>query len=121
MRTLVNILWVLLGGALLSLMWFVVGIICCFTVFFLPVGLQCFKFSGFFLWPFGKEINYSSSSGSFLINLIWLVIFGWELAGVSLIIGLLWCITIVGVPFGIQFIKFSKLAFFPFGSRVVTG
>ena len=70
------------------------------------------------LMPFGKQVVYSSSTGSFLLNILWLVFFGWELALSSLVIGTIWCITIVGFPVGIQCIKFSKLALMPFGAEI---
>jgi len=119
MKTIGNILWVIFGGLILAIMWFICGLLLCITIIGIPVGIQCFKFAAFVLWPFGKTIQYGSNAGSFLLNIIWILLFGWELALASVAIGLIWCITIIGIPFGIQSIKFAQLAFFPFGSRVV--
>lgn len=120
MRILGNIMWCVFGGAILSALWFLAGVVCFCTVIGIPFGFQCFKFGSLLFWPFGRDVRYSNRTGSFLLNVLWLAIFGWELALVSLIIGLLWCITIVGIPFGIQSIKFARLAVMPFGANIIT-
>ena len=120
MRLLGNILWFIFGGLLGGLSWILVGIIWCITIIGIPVGLQCFKFASLAFWPFGKEIRYGSGTVSFLVNLIWIVFFGWEMALANLLIGLLWCVTIVGIPFGKQFFKIARLSFMPFGAEVVS-
>ena len=117
MITIGNIFWLIFGGAFLCILWCIAGLICFCTIILIPVGYQCFKYAGFVLWPFGKKINYRSSTVSSFFNIIWIILLGWELAIASLIIGLIWCITIIGIPFGIQFIKFAQLALFPFGSK----
>lgn len=119
MRVIGNILWVFFGGALLCIMWCIAGLICFCSIILIPVGIQCFKFATLVLWPFGREIISSSTTGSFILNFIWIVFFGWTLACVSLAVGLLWCLTVVGIPFGLQCFKFAKLALLPFGSNVV--
>ena len=62
---------------------------------------------------------YGNGMFSFLVNLIWILFFGWEMALGNLIIGFLWCITIVGIPFGKQFFKMARLSFMPFGVSVI--
>ena len=114
-----NILWLIFGGLFLSLIWAITGVILYVTIIGIPVGIQCFKFASLMIAPFGREVVYSNSQASFLINILWIIFFGWELAISSLIISLLWCITIIGLPIGIQCIKFSKLALMPFGARVI--
>ncbi|MGN0502335.1 MAG: YccF domain-containing protein [Ruminococcus sp.] len=119
MKTFGNILWILFGGALLSLLWFLAAIICFITIVGIPAGIQCVKFASFVLYPFGRSVEYSSKISRFIINVIWIALIGWELAIVSLAVGLIWCITIVGIPFGIQSFKFAQLAIMPFGAKVV--
>lgn len=119
MKTLGNILWFVFGGLVLSLLWGIAGAICCCTIIAIPVGVQCFKFASFVLWPFGRDVVFSNSVRSFLLNVIWIIIFGWELSVASCLIGLLWCITIVGIPFGTQFLKIAKIALMPFGTQIV--
>ncbi len=119
MNTLGNILWLIFGGFINWIGWMVAGICCCVTIVGIPFGLQCFKFASLSLWPFGKEIIYGNGTFSFLINIIWLFLFGWEMAIANIVIGLCWCITIVGIPFGKQFFKLAKLSLMPFGATIV--
>mgnify|MGYP002564097559 CR=1 FL=1 len=85
----------------------------------IPLGLQCFKFARLALLPFGKEIVYGGPSVcGFLANVLWLLLFGWSLALLSGALGLVLCVTVVGIPFGLQCFKFSKLALMPFGASV---
>lgn len=121
MRFIGNVLWFLLGGIVLALLWAVAGLVCCLTIIGIPLGIQCFKFASLMLWPFGREIDYSNAGfGSFLVNLLWIVFFGWELAITALVSGLLLCLTIIGIPFGLQAFKFARLALMPFGARIVS-
>ena len=83
MKTLGNILWFIFGGLIISVLWGVVGVICCCTIIAIPAGIQCFKFASFVFWPFGRDVIFSSSVRSFLLNVIWILIFGWELAVIS--------------------------------------
>lgn len=119
MKTLGNVLWFLFGGGIISFLWFVAAILCFITIIGIPFGIQCLKFAGFILYPFGRTIVYSSNMGHFLVNILWILICGWEIAITSFVIGLIWCITIVGIPFGVQSIKFAQLAIMPFGAQVV--
>ena len=120
MRTLGNVLWFIFGGVFLSLIWGVIGAFCCCTIIAIPIGIQCFKFASFVFWPFGRDVVFSNGVGNFLLNVIWILMFGWELALTSCFFGLLWCITIVGIPFGLQHFKFVRIALMPFGSQIVT-
>lgn len=119
MRILGNVLWLVFGGLFLSFLWAVSGVLCCCTIIAIPVGIQCFKFASFVIWPFGRDIAFSNGAGSFLLNIIWIVVFGWELGIVSCLLGILWCITIVGIPFGIQYFKFARVSFLPFGAQII--
>lgn len=70
-------------------------------------------------WPFGKEVVYGNGTFSFLVNLIWILFFGWGMALGNIVLGCMWCITIVGIPFGKQFFKMARLSFMPFGANVL--
>lgn len=111
-----NIFWLLLGGLVLGLLWAVAGLLCCITVIGIPFGVQCFKIASFVLSPFGRTINGGAGVGSCLLNGLWVVLFGWELALSSVAVGLVYCVTIVGIPLGIQSFKLARLALFPFGT-----
>ena len=117
MKTIGNILWFLFIGIGAALSWFFLGLLLCITVIGIPFGKQCFKMASLSLFPFGKTVN--SNFGSHPIaNIIWAVLFGWELALGYLFAGVIFCITIIGIPSGIQCFKIMKLAFFPFGAKV---
>lgn len=117
MRVLGNVLWFLIAGLVLAVSWFLSGLLFCITVIGIPLGLQCFKFARLALFPFGKEIVFGGPSVcGFLANVLWLLVFGWSLALLAAALGLLLCVTVVGIPFGLQCFKFSKLALMPFGA-----
>ncbi|MBR2793947.1 MAG: hypothetical protein IKE16_04800, partial [Solobacterium sp.] len=85
----------------------------------IPIGVQCFKLANISLNPFGKKIVYNDNDGlSFLLNILWFVFGGLEMALGNLIMGLILCITIIGIPFGKQFFKIARLAMQPFGAEV---
>lgn len=120
MKTLGNILWIIFGGFLLWLEWVFAGIMLCITIVGIPLGIQCFKIGGLCLAPFGKEIVHEDIKfGNTFMNIIWIIIFGWEIALTALICGAVWCITIAGIPFGKQFFKLAAVSLFPFGTRAV--
>lgn len=120
MRTLGNILWFLFGGLIGGLAWTLAGCIWCITIIGIPFGLQCFKFASLAFFPFGKDVVYGGGSVSFLANIIWLIFFGWEMALGYLALGGVWCITIVGIPVGLQCFKMAKLSLMPFGADVIS-
>lgn len=119
MRLIGNILWFLFGGIVGGLAWVLAGLIWCVTIVGIPVGVQCFKFASLAFWPFGKDVVYGGGAFSLIFNIIWVVLFGWEMALGYAIIGLLWCITIVGIPFGKQFFKLARLSLLPLGAQIV--
>lgn len=120
MNFLGNLIWLIFGGLTGAISWFLAGCLWCVTIIGIPVGLQCFKIAGLSLWPFGKQVIYSNSSMSLLVNIIWLIVSGLPLAIGHFISGLLLCITIIGIPFGRQSFKLAQLALMPFGARVVS-
>lgn len=119
MNFLMNLLWLLVGGIWQGLAWFLAGCLWCLTIVGIPVGKQCFKLAGLAFMPFGKEVFYGGGAGSFLLNLIWIFVSGIPLAIAAVANGIVLCVTIIGIPFGLQCFKFAKLAFMPFGSQVL--
>ena len=113
-----NVIWFLCGGVILGLSWLLTGCLWCITIIGIPVGMQCFKFAALSFFPFGKEITYGGGAGSLLLNIIWLLVSGLPLAIESALLGCLLCITIIGIPCGLQHFKIAKLALMPFGSVV---
>ena len=119
MTLLGNILWFIFGGFLSGLSWWIAGIIWCITIIGIPYGKQCFKFASLSFSPFGKDVDYGGGAVSMIANFIWIIFFGIWMALENVIIGCFWCITIVGIPFGMQFFKIAKLSLMPFGARIV--
>ena len=116
-----NIIWLILGGLIEAIIWFLAGCVCCITVIGIPVGLQCFKFAKMVLCPFGKVIDYGKmGSGSIILNVIWVLLCGIELAAAAALMGIACCLTIIGIPFGLQHFKFAMLALAPFGAQIRT-
>jgi uncharacterized membrane protein YccF (DUF307 family) len=122
-RTIGNLLWIIFAGIWLALGYAIAGLVMCITIIGIPFGIQAFKLAQLSLWPFGRTVVPAPATGGvgqLIANLIWLVLFGWEIFLAHLALGALLCITIVGVPFGIQAFKLSVLALWPFGRTVVT-
>lgn len=122
MRTIGNILWVVIAGIWLAIGYVVAGLILCITIVGIPFGIQAFKLAQLSLWPFGRTVVLRPESGGVLelvFNVVWLVLFGWEIFLLHLVTGAILCITVIGIPFGIQAFKLSVLALWPFGRTVV--
>ena len=119
MNLIFNIIWILLGGIWTALGWALAGIVFYITIVGIPLGRQAFKMAALTLAPFGKEIVYGGGAPSFVANVVWVVLIGvWE-AIAYVLSGLVLCITIVGIPFGLQLFKMAKLSLLPFGAEVV--
>jgi uncharacterized membrane protein YccF (DUF307 family) len=121
MKTLGNIIWVIFGGFFLFIHYIISGILMCLTIIGIPFGIQIFKMSYIALWPFGKEIiNIDSGTGclSMIMNLLWIILGGIWLALHHFLWGILFSITIIGIPFGLQHFKLARVALLPFGKSI---
>ena len=121
MKFLGNLIWILFGGLLIALLYFVVGLVMCVTIVGIPFGIQLFKLGAFALWPFGHELVYRSTEPgclSSVMNLLWVLLGWWEIALLHVVFGLLFCITIIGIPFGVQHFKMAGNSLFPFGREI---
>ncbi|QQK07409.1 YccF domain-containing protein [Miniphocaeibacter halophilus] len=114
-----NLLWFIFSGFWQGLSWTLAGILWSITIIGIPIGRQCFKIAGLAFFPFGKEVEYGPGTAmSTVANVLWIIISGIPLAIAAIGNGILLCITIIGIPFGLQCFKFAKLALMPFGTRV---
>lgn len=120
MKTIGNILWFVFAGVWSALLWSIGGLLACVTIIGIPFGRQCFKFARFSMWPFGREVIDDPTASSFGIigNILWFIP-GVVLALQYIASGVAMCVTIIGIPFGIQAFKMVPLAVFPFGKRIV--
>lgn len=122
MKLLGNIIWALFGGLFIALYYFVVGLLLCLTVVGIPFGLQLMKMAGFALWPFGHEVQagpQDSGCLSVCMNILWIIFGGIEIALTHLGLGVAFCVTIIGIPFGLQHFKMALLALVPFGKIII--
>ena len=121
MKLIGNIFWLVLGGILISFYYAVVGQLFCLTIIGIPFGVQLFKMAGFALWPFGREVTSGPDDSGCLcifMNIIWIICGGVEIALMHVWFGIIFCITIIGIPLGLQHFKMTLLALVPFGKEI---
>lgn len=124
LRFILNIIWLVLCGFWMAIAYAIAGIIC-FVLFFLivtiPFGIAAFRIAGYVLWPFGRSIERREGAGigSLIGNIIWIILFGWELALGHLITGVALCITIIGIPLGLANFKIIPISLVPLGVHIV--
>lgn len=122
MKILGNILWLIFGGVESAFAYFAGSLALAVTIIGIPAALQTVKLGMLCLWPFGSEVrDCKSPSGclSFLLNVIWFLFGGFWACLSHLFFGVLLCITIIGIPFGLQHFKMAGLALSPFGKEIV--
>lgn len=116
LRFLGNVVWVVFGGLFMAIATFLQACLWCITIIGIPLGVKLFQLAGFVLWPFGKKVTETSPSGiKKVLNVIWAIIFGWINALLYLFIGVIYCITIIGIPFGRQYFKIAHFVLLPLG------
>ena len=121
MSLLGNLLWILTGGFLVALLYFFGGLVPCVTIVGIPFGVQLFKLGILGLMPFGRDIEttgFATGGLGIIMNIIWIVAGGIELAVAHLLLALVLAITVVGLPFSRQHLKMARLALMPFGSVI---
>lgn len=112
-----NIIWLIFGGFLAGLGYIVGGLLLCLTIIGIPFGLKSMRLGVATMMPFGKEVIETGSDGGCLqliFTIVWVVLFGWEIAVAHLLGGVLLAITIIGIPFAKQHFKLIPVALFPF-------
>ncbi len=117
-----NILWLLLGGIFTCIEYLIASLLMMITIIGIPFGIQTMKMSILALMPFGKKVVSCPDSGgcvSLIMNILWILLGGIWISLSHLGFGILLCITIIGIPFGIQHFKLAALALTPFGKRIV--
>ena len=113
-----NILWLIFGGLLSGLGYILGGVALCLTILGIPFGVQSIKLGIATFAPFGQKVVERDNANSVLrvlFNVVWVILFGWEIAILHLIHALLLVITVIGIPFAVQHVKLVPLALMPFG------
>lgn len=122
MNLLGNIIWIIFGGLLLAMEYIAAGVVLCLTIIGIPFGLQAFKLGVFALFPFGQQsvvVDNGNGCLSLVMNIIWIFTGGIWIALTHLGLGILFCITIIGIPFGLQHFKLMSMALTPFGRTII--
>lgn len=122
MRTILNIIWLILAGFVLFLGYVLAGILLCIPIITIPWAIASFRIAGYAIWPFGRQIvsKPTAGVGSFLGNVIWVILAGWWLAIGHIISGVALCITIIGIPMGIADFKMVPISLMPLGKEIVS-
>ena len=121
LRFLGNIIWLLIAGLWLAIGYALAGVIACVLIITIPFGIASFRLALYTLWPFGQSIVDRPDAGaaSVIGNVLWFLVAGWWLALSHIFLGLVFMITIIGIPFGIASMKMAYLAVFPLGKAIV--
>jgi len=122
MNILLNILWLICGGFITGLEYILASLFLIITIIGIPFGLQTMKLASLAFFPFGREVRHTQTSTgclSLFMNLLWIICGGIWISISHLIFGAILCITIIGIPFGLQHFKLAALAFTPFGLEIV--
>jgi uncharacterized membrane protein YccF (DUF307 family) len=122
MRFLGNLVWLFFGGFIIAIEYFIGSIFLMITIVGIPFGIQTLKMAALAIWPFGRDTRvHARASGCLyiLMNIIWLLTGGLWIAATHALFGLILCITIIGIPFGLQHFKLTAIALSPFGRDIV--
>jgi uncharacterized membrane protein YccF (DUF307 family) len=121
MRTILNVLWLVLAGVWLAASYAVAGVLMCVLIITIPFGIASFRLAAFVLWPFGRTVVRRADAGtaSVLGNVIWFVLFGLAIAVTHVVLGVLLCVTIIGIPLGVGNFKLAAVAIAPLGKDIV--
>jgi uncharacterized membrane protein YccF (DUF307 family) len=121
MRTLLNIIWLVLSGFWMFLGYLLAGVVLCILILTIPWGIASFRIGLYALWPFGRTIvdKPTSGVGSFLGNVVWVILAGWWLAIGHIVTGVAMCLTIIGIPLGIASFKLVPVSLMPLGKDIV--
>ncbi len=125
MKFILNLIWLVLCGIWMAIAYALVGLLR-FALFFLvitiPFGIASFRIANYVLWPFGRDIaprECGMGVGAVIGNIIWIILFGWELALAHVATGILLCLTIIGIPLGLANFKIIPVSLMPLGVRIV--
>ncbi|NGO41057.1 YccF domain-containing protein [Streptomyces ureilyticus] len=121
MKTILNVIWLVLSGFWLFLGYLFAGVLLCITIIGIPFGIAAFRIGVYALWPFGHTTveRHGAGAASFVGNILWLILAGWWLALTHIVTGVLQCLTIIGIPLGIANFKLIPVSLVPLGREIV--
>lgn len=120
-RTILNIIWLVLSGLWMAIGYCIAGIICCILIITIPFGIAAFRIAGYALWPFGRTVVDRPDAGgaSLLGNIVWIIFAGWWLALAHIAVGIGLCLSIIGIPLGLAHLKLVPVSLVPLGREIV--
>ena len=121
MRLILNLIWLILCGWWMAILYVLAGIVCAILIITIPFAIASFRIASYVIWPFGRSVvvRRDAGIGSVIGNIIWIVLFGWGLALGHLTSGIIMCITIIGIPLGLANFKMIPISLIPLGVRIV--
>ena len=121
MKTLLNLIWLVLAGLWLALGYVLAGVLCCILIVTIPFGIASLRMASYALWPFGRTVVDKPTAGAFSVigNIIWLIVAGWWLALGHILTGVAQAITIIGIPLALANWKMVPISLFPLGKQIV--
>jgi len=122
MRLILNLIWLILCGWWMAILYFLAGIICFILIITIPFGIASWRIAAYVLWPFGRSIEWRREAGvaSIIGNIVWVILIGWWLAIGHLTSGIALCLTIIGIPLGLADFKMIPISLVPLGVRIVS-
>jgi uncharacterized membrane protein YccF (DUF307 family) len=121
MRAILNVIWLVLCGWWLAILYLLAGLICFILIITIPFGIAAWRIAGYVLWPFGRSVVMRRDAGvmSLIGNIIWIILIGWWLAIGHLTSGIALCLTIIGIPLGLANFKLIPISLIPLGVQIV--
>src|ERR1700723_69159 len=121
MKFILNVIWLVLCGWWMAILYALAGIVCFILIITIPFGIAAWRIAGYVLWPFGRSIQMRREAGvgSLIGNIIWIILVGWGLALGHLTAGILLCCTIIGIPLGLANFKLIPISLLPLGVRII--
>jgi uncharacterized membrane protein YccF (DUF307 family) len=121
MRLILNLIWLILCGWWIAILYFLAGIIAFILIITIPFGIAAWRIANYALWPFGRSVvrRPRAGIGSLIGNIIWIILLGWELALGHLFAGIALCLTIIGIPLGLANFKLIPISLLPLGVEIV--
>jgi uncharacterized membrane protein YccF (DUF307 family) len=122
MRLILNLIWLILCGWWMAILYVLAGIVCAILIITIPFAIASFRIASYVIWPFGRSVavRRDAGIGSVIGNIIWIVLFGWGLALGHLTSGIVMCITIIGIPLGLANFKMIPISLVPLGVQIVS-
>jgi len=121
MRLILNLIWVVLCGWWMAILYVLAGVVCAILIITIPFAIASFRIASYVIWPFGRSIEMRRGAGcaSLIGNIIWIILVGWELAIGHLTAGIVLCLTIIGIPLGLANFKLIPISLVPLGVQIV--